>query len=549
MIEVLSVQNMRDSDAATIAGGIPGRELMMRAGRGIYEAVEWQGPVAILCGSGNNAGDGYVVAELLRQGGVEATLFLLSEKWSEDGRYYYDICVKNKIPVMLWKEYQGDFSEFGEILDCLYGTGFHGPVRGEAAELIDAVNRARQMRMQAEAGHAGAAGTPGTDRAGVSVTRNAGPRVISVDINSGLGGNSGLGDPCIISDLTISIGNFQPGHFLNRAMDVMVQKMNIEIGIPPLEQPYHLLEERDVAKLFAPREHFAHKGKYGYVALIGGAGNEDAARVGDGDSALIGGSKRYSGALRLANLANAAMRSGAGVVKLAFPAEIYPQVAGNLLESTAFPLRDAEGEIAFEEAQIRELITHVKTVTFGMGVGLGEGAARVLEYLLSHYKGRLIVDADGLTLLSRMDREKIKQAEAEVLLTPHLMEFSRLSGLPIEEISEDPIRHAMDYGAEMGVTVLLKGPTTVITDGQQVYLTDRGSGGMATAGSGDVLSGVLSAVCAYLPDPVMAAAAGAYISGMAGEEAAEENGTISMTAGDTARKLTSVIKKLELAEG
>ncbi len=352
MIRILSVENMRNSDAATIAAGTPGRELMFRAGRAIFDSVNWKPPVAILCGSGNNAGDGYVIAKLLHDAEIACVLILLSEKFSEDGAYYYSLCKEAGIPSLTW-DASLDLSEYGTIVDCLFGTGFRGEVRGSAREAIDAVNR-------------------------------SGACVIAVDINSGLNGDSGMAETCVHSDLTVSVGSFQPGHFLNMAKDVMKAKINCDIGIEPVDRTYALIESSDLAELFQPRKNHSNKGTYGY-------------------SALIGGSKRYSGAIRLAGMANAAMRAGAGVVKLAVPDVIFSTVAPAVLESTLFPLSDDGNEIVFSEKEIAELVSNVKTVAFGMGIGTGEGAGQTLEYLLEHYAGRLIVDADGLNLLSRMD--------------------------------------------------------------------------------------------------------------------------------------------------
>lgn len=494
MIPVLSVGNMRKSDARTIENGTPGRELMRRAGEGIFDAVRWKPPVAVLCGSGNNAGDGYVIALKLHEAGIPCELILLSDKHSEDGAYYLRRCREAGIPEKPWDS-SVSLENFGTIADCLFGTGFHGEVRGAAREAVEAVNA-------------------------------SGAYVVSVDINSGLNGDSGLAETCVHSDLTVSVGGFKPGHFLNMAKDVMKEKMNIDIGIEPADRTYRLIEEGDIAPLFRPRANYAHKGSYGY-------------------SALIGGSRRYSGAIRLAAMANAAMRSGAGVVKAAAPKSLFPVVAPALLESTFFPLSEENGEMILHEPEMAELTGNIRTAAFGMGAGTSDGAAAVLRWLLEHFTGRLIVDADGLTLLSRMDRSVIREAGGRLILTPHLKEFSRLSGLSVEETSRNPVTAAETYAADTGVILLLKGPATVITDGETTYLSDTGCAGMATAGSGDVLSGILAAVTAWAEDPLLAAAAAAWLNGKAGELAQRRFGSVSMTAGDTAACLPEMVLRLE----
>jgi NAD(P)H-hydrate epimerase len=311
------------------------------------------------------------------------------------------------------------------------------------------------------------------------------------------------------------------------AKDVLKAKTNLDIGIEPVDRTYALAEASDFADLFRPRPNFSHKGTYGYTALIGG-------------------SVKYSGAIRLAQMANAAMRSGAGVVKLAVPGVLYPVIAPSVLESTLFPLGDDGEQITFSAEQVDDLVSNVRTAAFGMGIGTGEGAFRTLEYLLDHFDGKLIVDADGLTLLSRMDRERIRSASCTLILTPHLKEFSRLSGLEISEILNHPVTAAEAYAKENGVILLLKGPSTIITDGESTWITDAGCPGMATAGSGDVLSGILSAVAAFAPDPLRGTAAAAYINGRAGELAQRRMGSVSMTSSDTASCIPEIVRALEM---
>ena len=179
-----------------------------------------------------------------------------------------------------------------------------------------------------------------------------------------------------------------------------------------------------------------------------------------------------------------------------------------------------------------------------MGIGLSGETEKALSYLLNNYKGRLIIDADGLTALSHLGSDAIKNAACELILTPHNMEFSRISGLPIAEILAAPIDHAKKFVKDHGCTLLLKGPSTIVTDGETVYVTDRGCAGMATAGSGDVLSGILAATAAYIDSPLEATALAAYINGAAGELAESKTNPISMTAGDTARAIPEIITEI-----
>ena len=554
MIEILSVDNMRRSDAKTIESGVSGRELMMRAARAVYESWKREygeqcpagvveSKAAIVCGSGNNAGDGYALSLLLDEDGIDCTVFCVYDRFSEDGRYYYDKCVDAGIRTVMLNGEVPDLGGYDTVFDCLLGTGFKGEVRDDLARVIEAVNASDAY-------------------------------VVSVDINSGLNGDNGMTSLCVHSSLTVSVGGFKSGHFLNMAKDVMKKKVNADIGIRAIDSPYIMPEGQDISKWLGVRQNFSHKGTYGYIALIGG-------------------STRYSGAIRLAYLANAAMRSGAGVVKVALPSSIVSDVAKHILESTIFPLSEenagdsdrCDKRIRYVAGETDELISNVRTVAFGMGIGTNDGAAKVLDHLLSVYEGTLIIDADGLTLLSLMDRKMIRKSRCRIVLTPHIKEMSRLTGLDIPSIQEDPIGTAKTYAADTGTVVLLKGPSTVITDGERVFITDRGCAGMATAGSGDVLSGILSAICSKegpiedgripccttsarstksnlnarvsyacskegpiedgrISDILCLVAAGAYINGAAGELASAEYGDISMIASDTVAAIPRVLQSL-----
>lgn len=199
---VLSVADMRRSDAYTIEHFTDAETLMARAGRGIFDACAWHGRVAVVCGSGNNAGDGYVLATLLADAGVAVQLYILEEKFSKDGAHFFAACRARGVPVSLWAA-GTDLSGYDFVVDCIFGTGFHGEVRGVAADAIRAINQ-------------------------------SGAFVVAADINSGLGGDTGEGDLCVVSALTVSIGFYQPGHFRGRAPKVIGRLVNCDIGILPL---------------------------------------------------------------------------------------------------------------------------------------------------------------------------------------------------------------------------------------------------------------------------------------------------------------------------
>lgn len=494
MINVVSVDNMRKSDDWTIKNLTSSKELMKRAGESVFDSVNWKAPVAIVCGTGNNAGDGFVLATNLADNGIDCTIFLVKEKFSVDGKFYFDKCIEQNIKVQVIDK-NTNFDKFKTIVDCIFGTGFKGKIEGVERSVIEKINNSKAF-------------------------------IVSVDINSGLNGDTGLCDICVKSDLTVSIGAFKTGHFLNIAKDVMKNKINADIGIKLISEPYFLIEKQDLKTIFHERKNFSNKSTYGYIALIGG-------------------SIKYSGAIKLANLANSAMRAGAGVVKLAVPKCISQAVMPYLLESTLFPLSDNGDMIVFDENEFKELTRNVKTIAIGMGIGLSDEVEKILKFLLTEFGGTLIIDADALTVLSKMYRRFLKNASCKVVLTPHIKEFSRLTGKSVGEIYENQIETTKQYAKENNCILLLKGTTTIVTDGEKIYLVDRGSPGMATAGSGDVLSGIISAVCAYNQDNLLLAVAGsAYVNGLAGELAENENGAISMVASDTANMIKNAINEI-----
>lgn len=573
MKKVLSVENMRKSDFATINAGIPSKELMYRAGEGIFNVIKAKGifdshkkQTIIFCGTGNNAGDGYVIALLLKREGYPVKLVLVADKYSEDGRYYYDQCVSQGIEIELFDKsglhnkedkinglhnnnnmevglhnrydcnhangLHNDVNKGSIIIDCLLGTGFKGAPREEMRNVISYIN-------------------------GIKDDKGSEVYIISVDINSGLNGDNGLYELCVKSDLTISIGGNKPGLLLNKAKDVIKELVNIEIGIEPIEKPYYLFEKDDARSCLPKRLNDSNKGSYGYIALIGG-------------------SSKYTGAISLAAMSNAAMRSGAGVVLVAAPNSVCPYIIPRILESTIYPLSDVDGEVSFNESELSGLVSRVKVIAFGMGIGRSIESRRILEYILMNFKGTLIIDADGLNCLSELlckpyneQSNKVDDITIElckrktgdlndnilknshcknIILTPHIKEFSRLCNESVGAIKENPIDLSKSFVNAMetdNLILLLKGPTTIVTDGKEVLLIDKGCPGMATAGSGDVLSGIMAAVCGYNQEKALAATAtAAFINGMAGMIAEERMGAISMIASDTVVAISDAIKKI-----
>lgn len=490
MIDVISVKNMRKSDEKTIFSKVDGKTLMWRAALGVYNAFSWHGKIGIICGKGNNAGDGYALALILKENGYNPTIVLTSDKFSVDGKYYYDLCLTKGIDVI---DFSNVRENFDIVVDCLLGTGFKGKVSDDLKKVIEYINSSKE--------------------------------VVSVDINSGLNGDSGLGECVVKSDLTVSIGYLKSGLYLNKAKDYIKKIVNVDIGIDLNEKEYYLLEEEDIKKVIKERKNFSNKGTYGYVGVMGG-------------------SLSYPGAVRLANMGQSALYAGCGVSRVIVPDCIYELIFNNVLETTVFSLPSKNGKMIFVKEKILSSINGLKALGVGVGWDQDESYKEILEFLINNFDKPLVIDADGLNVLSKMDLN-ILNNNSKIILTPHLKEFSRLTGYEIDEIMNDSINILKEFVNKYNVTVLLKGPTTIIASRNNIYLVDKGCSGMATAGSGDVLTGVLVGLLGYSTEAIpLTVAVAAYINGRAGEYASQVYGNVGMVSSDSARSISYVIKNI-----
>ena len=284
------------------------------------------------------------------------------------------------------------------------------------------------------------------------------------------------------------------------------------------------LTNKDLKEIFKKREKDTHKGTYGYVGIMGGC-------------------MEYTGAIKLANMSSAALRSGCGVIRLIIPKSIEKILAPYLLEQTIFPLsNDNEDKMIFNQKEIDNSLEKLKALAIGMGWGKGKDNEKILMYILNNKSIPCIIDADGLNTLSQTNLNILKQTKCKVILTPHLKEFERLSKIPLEKIKENPIQIANEFANKYNIILLLKGSTTIVTDSKDTYLIKRGCPGMATAGSGDVLSGILVGLLGYNETNVKTIAAGSYLAGMAGEFAQEKYTDISMKASDTIEMILKALK-------
>jgi NAD(P)H-hydrate epimerase len=385
--------------------------------------------------------------------------------------------------------------EYDIYVDALLGTGFKGIPKDSILDCIKYLNATNKP-------------------------------VVSIDINSGLNGDTGLCEYAVKSDLTVSIGCFKPGLFLNKAKDYIKKIVNIDIELNLIGKPFFLMENNDVKNFLKPRFNFSNKGTYGYVGIMGGSEN-------------------YPGAIRLANLGQTALRCGCGVSKLIVPSEIYELIFANVLETTITKIPSQIGKMIFDKTAIDNALKGIKALGIGVGWGESEEYKKILEYILTTFEIPVLIDADGLNTLSQMDLNILNESNCKIILTPHLKEFSRLTNYSISDITNNLIEYGKEFVSQYNVTLLLKGPTTLVFGNDKVYFITTGNSGMATAGSGDVLTGIITGLLGYhYEDITMTVAASAYINGFAGDLAALKYGEISMLSSDTATMIGNAIKEL-----
>ena len=483
MEKVVDILTMRSSDQAKIKE-VGSTNLMYEAGKKLYESHEYNGKVGIVCGSGNNAGDGYVLARFL----PNAIILRTTKKISDDALFFFKD-LKNEV-IYIDENYR--FNGYDIIVDCIFGTGFNKEVDEPYKSIINNIN-------------------------------NSGAYIISCDIPSGLNGNSGVADTCIKANKTVSIGYLKYGLLLNDAKNYTGSIINNNIGINLVGDCGYLIDKIDIKDIFKKRNENSNKKTFGYTAIIGG-------------------SKEYSGAIKLSNLSYSALRSGCGIAKLYIPKSISDSIRPYALESIIVDIDDCNGKMKFT-SEFKNL-SNMDSICIGMGLGESDSYKDILQYILDTYKCPIIIDADGLNTLSKMQDYKLGE---NVVLTPHLKEFSRLINKPISDIKEHLVEYSFEFSKENNNCILLlKGPTTIITNGKKIYLVNRGTVGMSTAGSGDVLSGILAGILAYSNnDLLLSVAAGAYVNGLAGELGVEELNEISLIARDTIINIPKAIKLIK----
>ncbi len=500
--------------------GVPGLDLMERAGAGVARAVERlapDGPVTVVCGKGNNGGDGLVAARLLRDAGRAVSVVCVAppQEFAGDARANLER-LPGEPPLRLsgapWSEEAPAPSERSRdllagaaaIVDALLGTGFAGAPRGAVAEAIDALN---------------AAGAP----------------VVSVDVPSGVDASSGVvSGAAVRAALTVSFHAAKPGLWINPGKAHTGELETIDIGIPrgaPQAAAIGLIEAA-VGGVLPRREAESTKFTSGHVLLVGG-------------------SRGLTGAPRMA--ATASMRAGAGYVTACVPASLQAILAtAGTPEMMTRGLPDEDGSLTpGGAASVLEASSRGGALALGPGLGRGEGAVAFARELAGAAPVPLVLDADGLNAHAGRLGD-LAARDAATVLTPHAGELGRLLALSSAEIERERLRHVRAAAAEARAVVVLKGDDTLIAEpAGRVAVSGGASPALATAGTGDVLTGVIAALLAQGLDGFTAAAAGVWLHAEAGREAARrQGGPDGVIASDVIAALASVRSRaVEAARG
>ena len=505
---------MREADRFTIEDiGIPSLVLMENAGRQVVAAIEaayeeqLSGRVAVLCGRGNNGGDGFVVARTLLQRGVDTAVFVIGSLGDVRGDARTNLDILGRLGVTVveigdeqsWELHFSEISQCTLIVDAILGTGLSSPVSGMLETVFADVN---------------ASDLP----------------IVAIDLPSGLSADTPqlIGD-CISAAMTVTLAApklplvLPPGEV--HAGDVVIA----DIGIPyevieGLEGAYvDLLTPEQLRELVEPRTADSHKGDFGRVTVVAGS-------VGK------------TGAAALAGMA--ALRSGAGLVTIATPACCLPIVASLGAELMTEPLPEAEGGVS-ALAIDRTLELAQDVIACGPGLGRTRDAGAFVRALVDRATVPLVLDADALTLLAEEPGKLLGRDDRDVIITPHPGEMARLAGMTVDEVQANRLDVAADFATTHRVYVVLKGHRTVIaTPTGRTFINPTGNPGMATAGTGDVLTGMIAAWLAQLLDAEAACRLSVFLHGAAGDLAESACGQIAMTSTDRLDRLGDSVTAL-----
>lgn len=481
-MKVLTGSLIKESEENAVKGGaFSFRELMYRAGSLaadiIAEKYSVSGKkIAVLCGSGNNGGDGFVAAEALSRKGADVTVVMPFGPPKTDNARYYCERLRNV-------KASDSFEDADIIIDALFGIGLNRPLDKTAENVIKKANACDCVR-------------------------------IAIDIPSGVEADTGkISGEAFSAELTVTFIALKPCFVLPCGSDYCGETVVADIGVPVNKYAYLTTEK----PIFKKRRHNSHKGTFG-TAL------------------LFCGSYGMAGAAILA--ARAALRSGVGIVKSVLCDGIYAPFTAAVPESVCVPLKqNKSGTLSAENTDVKALLKGADAVLAGCGMGNNADTAKIVNELVRNTEVPLIIDADGINAIGA-SIDIIKKCKAPVIITPHPGEMARLLNTAVSEVEADRVSCARTFAQKYGCTVILKGANTVIAaENGDIFFNCTGNPGMSTGGSGDVLSGIVTALSAQGMPPLEAAKAAVYLHGEAGDKAALKKGQRALIPSDIIEEL------------
>ncbi len=514
-MKVLTAAQMREADRLTTErNGIPSVELMENAGTAIADFLREQFPdfakrkILVLCGKGNNGGDGMVVARKLRESGSSAIVFLFAnpgsvqgdaaanlKRWQQSLGELYVVTSDAE-----WASARPALSEADLIVDALLGTGLRGPVEGLLGAVIADLNEAREK-----------------DR-GKTI-------VVSVDMPSGLASDSqDFGGPVVNADYTVTLTAPKVGQLVlphSQCCGVLLVR---DIGTPPelLESDPHLkihwIEPEEFRALPFVRDPVANKGSYGHALIVAGS-------LGKSGAAILS--------------ARGALRSGAGLVTVATPQDVLPIVAGGMPEMMTAALAATEAGTAslrnLDYGRFAEILKGKSVLAIGPGLSMQNETQQFIRSVVGESQIPVILDADGLNAYDGMAETLTERHASAMALTPHPGEMARLIGMTVKEVQARRLDVALEAAGRWRAHVVLKGFHTILaTPSGRAFINTTGNPGMATGGTGDVLTGILAGLTAQfgIEDWARVLSLGVYLHGLAGDIAASRVGQAPLIASD-----------------
>ncbi len=511
MLKIVRSDQMREMDRFTIEElGVPGVVLMENAGVGSYRIIREMLPtdrvplVSIFCGKGNNGGDGLVVARHLWDDGVAVEVFIFGkeEEIRGDARTNLNIVQNFGIPVQFVSNLQQLQNHFDPstdlVVDALLGTGIKGAVYGLMKEAIEFINSLDAM-------------------------------VVSIDVPSGLNADSPVVEGVAVSaDATVTMALPKHCHLFYPAREFVGDLHVVDIGIPHYVRQsegvkIQLVEDADIE--LPARPEYAHKYTCGKVAVLAG-------------------SPGFTGAAALT--AEAALRIGAGLVKLAVPESLNPILETKLTEVITVPYTTGKSGQFNEHslAELEELLEWCDVLAIGPGLGRGPETQKAILAVLEKFTKPAVIDADALFALANQPLI-LNQPHPQWVLTPHHGEFRRfLPEIGKEELQRDFVKLAQETAGKFQLHLLLKGaPSLVATPEGEVFVNSTGNAGLASGGTGDVLTGMVAGLLAQGLPPQQAAYTANFLHGLVADEVADQESIYTLVAGDLIRHLGPVLNK------